>query len=435
MNRIESVDLQGANAYFTNFDNRIVASSTNLEVLERYIERNLKVLLLTKNNIVCAASHLVNPLTYKLFSSNPILLQKEMVIPAFRKDKKEISELFEGKEISLVRKKEYTAFYNEFLSKTVLWELQENSTWFRDTFVRGLASEDSVIRSNLKHLPTHEIEELILKIKDYEILDRGTIDRLTLHFDTHSRAILRNYRELVYHMSGARVVNCESTLPQENYIDYSFTDLKNRKTQLSELQVFWKIYIELLLEMLNRHKFSVEALDCLSFEDIYYLRQPILNSNFIDNYNRFLRLSVNTISQENRADILYNAQELMNIREALESQYKEIFQTQLSSYFKKEFIRNSKELLKNSANIGLGFLSFPNIVGGALSFMTEIKAAHFNFNQLLINKKAISNYHYYVEGKESILRDYIIGFDIREETEMIDLIKLIQDTLSEKFTI
>lgn len=125
----------------------------------------------------------------------------------------------------------------------------------------------------------------------------------------------------------------------------------------------------------------------------------------------------------------------MNIREALESQYKEIFQTQLSSYFKKEFIRNSKELLKNSANIGLGFLSLPNIVGGALSFMTEIKAAHFNFNQLLINKKAISNYHYYVEGKESILRDYIIGFDIREETEMIDLIKLIQDTLSEKFTI
>ena len=290
MNRIESKDLRGANAYFTNFDNRIVKSATDIEILERSIERNLKVLLLTKNNIVCAASHLVNPITYKLLSSNPILLKEAMIIPAFRKDKENISELFEKKEINKERKIKYIEFYDESISKTVLWELQENSTWFRDTFIQGLSSENSVIRRNLKHLKKQEIEDLLLKIKDYKILDRGTIDQLTLHFDMHSQTILRNYRELVYHMSGARVVNCESTLPQENYIDYSFTDFKKQRTQLSELQIFWKIYIELVLEMLNRYKLPIDALDSLSFEDIHSLRQPILNSNFIEKYNHLLTL-------------------------------------------------------------------------------------------------------------------------------------------------
>ncbi len=432
MKRTESADLQGANAYFTNFDNRIVASSNNFEVLERHIERNLKVLLLTKNNIVCAASHLINPIAYKLFSSNPILLEKEMVIPAFRKDKKEISELFEGKKISHKRKKDYTSFYNDFLSKTVLWELQENSTWFRDTFVRGLASENSVIRSNLRHLSTRKIKDLIQKIQGCKILDRGTIDRLLAHFDTHSQLILRNYRELVYHMSGARVVNCESTLPQENYIDYSFTDLKNRKTHLSELQIFWKIYIELLLEMLNRYKFPIEVLDYLSFEDIHSIRQPILNSNFIENYNYFLHCSVDFISQNNEIDILYNAQELMKIREALECQYKEIFKSQLSSYFKRESLHYSKKFLKNSANIGLGFLPIPNIINGVLGLVNEIKPAYFNIYQSFVNAKAISNYDYYIQEKEYVLKNYINKFDIREGTEMVDMIKLIQYTLSAK---
>ncbi|CEN53776.1 hypothetical protein [Capnocytophaga canis] len=434
MKRIESIDLQGANAYFTNFDNRIVASSSNIEALERYIERSLKVLLLTKNNVVCAASHLVNPITYKLFSSNPILLKKEMVLPAFRKDKKEISELFEGKNINHKRKKEYISFYNDILSKTVLWELEENSTWFRDTFIKGLISKNSVVRSNLKYLSNSQIEKFILEIQNCKILDRNKIDILTLHFDTESRLILRNYRELVYHMSGARVVNCESTLPQENYIDYSFTDLENRKTQLSELQIFWKIYIELLLEMLNRYKFPIEGLDNLSFNDIYCLRQPILNSDFIENYNKFIHLSINSISKENRIDILYNTQELMKIRESLELQYKEIFESQLTSYFKKNFLHFSKETLKNSANIGLGFTPIPNIISGGLNFVNEIKAAYFNVHQSFTNLNAIKNYNHYIQGKEKILKNYINKFNIRKGTEMVDLIKLIQYTLSEKST-
>ena len=76
MERIKSTELQGANAYFTNFDNRIVFKTNDLSQLKKTVERNLKILLLTKNNVVCAASHLINPLTYDLLSNNKILLEK-----------------------------------------------------------------------------------------------------------------------------------------------------------------------------------------------------------------------------------------------------------------------------------------------------------------------------------------------------------------------
>jgi hypothetical protein len=300
MERIKSIDLRGANAYFTNFDNRIVASTANKNSLIKSVERTLKVLLLTKNNVVCAASHLTNDLTYKLLSENKILLEKQLIIPAFRADKKEISELFIGKKIKENKKKKYTDFYSEYLTKTVLWDLLPNSNWFRDTFVQGLSTKGSVIQKNLKSLTKQQLNHLISEVSKKEILDRDSIDYLSRDYNTESKLILKNYRELVYHMSGARVVNSESTLPQENYIDYSLTDFKNREIQLSELQVFWKIFIELLFETLNKPKLSTELLDILSFEDVYNIRQPIQESTFIESYNNFYKIAVPQFPKEMR---------------------------------------------------------------------------------------------------------------------------------------
>lgn len=432
MKRVKSTDLQGANAYFTNFDYRIVSSVNNIDVLERDIERKLKVLLLTKNNVVCAASHLINPVSYKLLSNNPILLEKELIIPAFRSDKKEFYELFDGKIVSQKDRILYTSFYAEYLSKTVSWEVQENSSWFRDTFVQGLMSEKSVIRKNLAFLSKRDIDNLIAKVLEKETLDRGTVEKLASKFDDHSKIILNNYRELLYHMSGARVVNCESTLPQENYIDYSFTDLKERKTQLSELQVFWKIYLELLLETLNRYRFPVEALDYLSFSDIYDIRQPLLESDFIENYNRFYEIATNAIIKDSRDDILYDSSELMKIKNSLEKQYKEIFDKQLHSFFKKRAINEGKELLKNTANMGLGFIPFSNLISGLMGVLSEIKSTYFNVLQMFRDVKSMSNYEYYTKSKTELLHKEILKFDIGKGTEMIDIVELIQYVISSK---
>lgn len=430
MVRIQSIDLKGANAYFTNFDNRIVSSATNLDTLKKSVERTLKVLLLTKNNVVCAASHLTNDLAYNLLSENKILLEKQLLIPAFRADKKDISELFVEKNIEEDKKKKYIDFYNKNLTKTVLWELIPNSNWFRETFINGLSTKGSVIRQNLKSLSDEQLAYLISEISNKEILDRGFIDYLCRDFDPELKIILKNYRELIYHMSGARVVNCESTLPQENYIDYSLADLKNREIQLSELQVFWKIFIELLFETLNKPKLSIELLDTLSFEDIYYIRQPIQESSFIENYNNFYKIAASSISKTNEQDILYNLNDLMKIRNNLENSYKEIFGKELLAYYKKKALSSGKELLKNTINIGLGFLPMNNFIAGSLGILNEFKSLQFNILQLFKNLKSLNNYDDYIQTKEKQIRSSIEKFEIDDKTELVDVIELITNTIS-----
>jgi hypothetical protein len=76
MKRIDPQTFKGPRAYFTNFDYRIVERTRNREKLRQDIERKLKILLLTKNTIVCAASHLTSEFAYQLFRENPILLNK-----------------------------------------------------------------------------------------------------------------------------------------------------------------------------------------------------------------------------------------------------------------------------------------------------------------------------------------------------------------------
>lgn len=432
MERINSINLTGANAYFTNFDNRIVSTTSNVEGLKKSVERTLKVLLLTKNNVVCAASHLTNDFTYQLLSENKILLDKQLIIPAFRADKTEISELFISKNIKESKRKKYIDFYKDNVNKTVLWELLPNSNWFRDTFVQGIKTKGSVIQKNLKSLTDKQLKLLIDEVSQKEILDRDTIDVLSKDFDNETRLILRNYRELVYHMSGARVVNSESTLPQENYIDYSLTDFKNRNIQLSELQVFWKIFIELLYEALNKPKLSEELLDILSFEDIANIRQPILETNFVENYNNFYKVAVSSISKKNENDILFDLKELMKIKNNLEESFKEVFEKELKNYFKKKAITGGKGLLKNTINMGVGFIPWSNLIGGSIGVFNEFKSTQFNISQTFRNLKSLNDYDNYSIGKEKQIINSINSFDISDKSEIIDIIELITNTISQK---
>ena len=94
MNRVSPQALVDPRAYFTDFDHRIVETSRNHVLLRKKAERKLKVLLLLKSHIVCAASHLATRFAYELFMENPVLFTTEAIMPAFRADKTELSELW-----------------------------------------------------------------------------------------------------------------------------------------------------------------------------------------------------------------------------------------------------------------------------------------------------------------------------------------------------
>lgn len=437
MERIEPYVFKGPRAYFTNFDHRIVSRTRNREILRLNIDRTLKILLLTKNTIVCAASHLTSEFTYRLFRENPILLNKGLIIPALRHDKSDISELFAKKKIPKIKKDEMISFYKNEILKTVNWKLEENSAWFRNSFLLELKNDRSVLRKNLIRLTKDQIASIIYEIEKDHLLERSKIDFIARKLNHNERRVIINFRELIYHMSGARVVNCESTLPQENYIDYSLADIENRQVILSELQIFWKIFLELAFESIFRSSVPVTLIDSLSFEEVFSLRHPIDNSEFKTNYDNLIKKAVNSIGKDDPNKILYDIEEIILIKEKLLEYFKEIFEKELELVRKRRALATGKHLLKNSINIGLSFIkSLPLIttIWNFNSLLSEGREFWFNLKQTFKDIRAIKDHETYLENKKNTLIRMIQKSEISNRACFIELVNLLTKTYTNKIT-
>lgn len=113
MERINPTNFYGHRAYFTDFDYKVVRLKYNREAYRREMERNLKIIFLTKNTVICAASHLTLEFAYNLFTNNPILLNNEMIIPALREDQEHVVDYLNEKKIEKSLKEDIETFYRD----------------------------------------------------------------------------------------------------------------------------------------------------------------------------------------------------------------------------------------------------------------------------------------------------------------------------------
>lgn len=435
-NRIESKAFSGARAYFTSFDNTIVEQQKDLTSFKKQIERALKILLLTKNNIVSGASTITSSeFIYDFFQQNSILLSENMIVPALRNDKKSVAEYVERlPRISSEKKIEMIFFYNNHIKNVVNWELLENSNWNKKTFLQGFYEPHSVIMRNLKDVTSNEIKNFINDIEQQDVFDKQVVENAMLKFlKRENDIIIKNYRELIYHISGARVVNCESNLPQENYIDYSLADMKERKTMLSELQVFWKVFLELFFETFNKPKIPIEVLDLLSFEDIQKIRLPLLESGFADNYDNLVKKSINAVTENEPDKLLLSIEELFSIKQNLNFYFKEVFEKEIKSFEKAKNIDCDK-LLKNNFNIGLGISPIGKSLGLVESVPSSVSYL-FNSAQGFSNYRALNTYDNYLVAKQEELLSMTQQLEVGQRSYLNDAIRLLISAVNEKLIV
>jgi len=437
MERIDPVNFYGPRAYFTDIDYKIVYFRQDRDAYNREVERRLKILLLTKNIIVCAASHLTHEFAYNFLKDNSILLEKSMIIPALRRDKQHITDYLEDKRIKRPIKKRMMGFYEDYVNQVVDWELMENTTWFRENLLKALKDERSVIRRNLFHLPKSKLNSLISEIERNEILTREIILQSISTWTTREQKILLNFVNMLYHISGSRVVNCESALPQENYIDYSLADFSKHRTTLSETQVFVKIFFELAFETLYKNTLPVELLNVLTFEDIYYLRKPIEKSSFRKKYEELIQKSIQIIkiSKTESQSIGYDMEKSLETLEQISKPFEEIFKQELPEFLKRKHTETSKELRKIAPSLGLGIAGLvpyvPNIAS-AISLAQSSRGFFVNLNQYFRTKKEINDYNLYLKNKEKMLRQLIEKYTISEKSTLLDALDLLTRTISMK---
>lgn len=445
MERIEPATLQGPRAYFTDIDHRIVSRSQNKQSLRSEVEHRLKVLLMTKGIVVCAASHLTSPFAYYLFRDNPILLSKGLVVPALRKDRRDIADVFEGTDvpdISRSLKKEMVRFYQDNMTKVVVWDLFDNSSWFRSAFLHHLRTENSVLRRHLKTASKKKIAAMIQKVELGPLLDRTTIEELSQELKGADRISLLKFRELVYHLSGSRVVHCEGNLPQGDYIDYDLSDLSEGNTSLSEVSVFWKIFLELAFDTLRRPNLPIDVLDLLSFDDINQVRQPLLDGGFQAKYDEIVRRSVQAIVSDAPGQTLLQVSEMMPIRDNLASTFAEVFEEEFGGFAKKKSrsLGGRQASIKSGISLALGVATLspdpitkiPAIIGGTLM---GVHAFIVNLSSTLRTPKGVNQYRTYLERREAVLRKIINESKISDKTPLLDAVDVLASYLSERLRV
>lgn len=425
--------LIGPRAYFTDFDHRLVARCRNPALLRKRAERKLKVLLLIKGRVVCAASHLATKFAYDFFRDHPTLLTTEAVTPAFRADKTDISELFARKRF--LGRDDAVSFYSDHVRSTVTWKLEENSGWFRDRFIADLQDDRSVLRRHFGKEHENAIVSLLKDIQRENLLGREVVDRASKGLPMKYRRLLQTYRELLYHVSGARVVNCESALPQENYIDYDLADLQQRRARLSEEQVLWKLLVELVLDSLQRAVLPIEVLDAISFEDVMKIRQPLLESDFQGKYDELIRSVMPPLGTEHLR--VLNVNELEQIRGVLARTFDEVLHKELPNFLKKKALQESKQLASVTSSVALnlvGVVPGVGLVASAVGILKDTPALFFNVGQTYTSVRAVNDLQRYYSNKEKLLDMEIDRHEISEKAPLHDMVSLLTSVLAQKIT-
>lgn len=434
MIRKSPLEYKGPKAYFTDFDHRLVSRHDSLEELLLNGERKLKALLLIKGNIVIAASHLASEFSYNFFKKHQELLCSGAIIPAFRSDKNDISELF--KEKTFKEKGSAISFYLEKINETVSWDLDPNSTWFRDRFLADLDNNNSLIRRNINHKHAAILNELANRIRNNKKLSRLTIDEAAGKLPHKERITLLNYRELLYHISGARVVQCESALPQENYIDFDIADMTQHRTKLSDQQILFKLFMELVFDSFQKHPLSVELIDQLSFHDVLEIRQPILESTFQEKYDELISLAVN--SNRGDSDHLFNIEQLEGIRTTLVDSFKSIIDEQMPRFITRKALEESKKLLSTSSSVALGIAGLVPVVGTVASLASIIKetpALLVNLSNMHSTASSIKNMAKYQELKNKAIHKMIKNSQFSDKTNFLDLANVLCETIAQRSTL
>jgi len=352
-------------------------------------------------------------------------------MPAFRADKADLSELFARKRFPGCD--DAVQFYSDHVRNTVTWQLDENSGWFRDRFIADLQDGRSVLRRHFGKEHEDAIDDLLCEIQKESLLGRETIDRVSTGLPLKYRRLLQAYRELLYHVSGARVVNCESALPQENYIDYDLADLQQRRVRLSEEQVLWKLLVELVLDSLQRAVLPVDVLDSISFEDVMKIRQPLLMSDFQEKYDELIRSVVAPPGADNLR--ILSIDELEQIRSELARNFDEVIQKELPKFLKKKAFQQCKQLASVSSSVALnlvGAVPGAGLIASTVGVLKDSPSLFFNIGQTYTSVQAIYDLQRYYTNKEKMLDKEIDRHDISEKAPLHEMVELLTSVLSEK---
>lgn len=381
--QIEPCDLQGPRSYFTDLD------PNDINYRENTVKLKLKLQLLTKGKIIVAASSLFHDIGYELFSKDSgltLALEKGLILPAIRNQYSGPVDFFDQrKDLYSNKSKLYFSKHAKF---SVPWDLKQNSTWFKTTFYGHLRDDSSVLREKINFSSEmandfiNQIDQEIMNSSNKDkFLQRKYISKVGKLYGEHIHLYLDNYANLIYRISGSRVVNSEGHFPQSNLTKLG---VAGSEKILTEENVFWDIYIETVISYLNSVlRLTPERLEQLSVEDILKIREFFFDIKFAEDYDALISLAKSDIEIQDPQKIILKQSEIQNAASKLRETFRERVQEEIKL---KDLSNNIENSLWQIANV-LSLFSMPQIglIIGSLSGLKSIPEITAPFSKSLTN--------------------------------------------------
>ncbi len=297
MRSVEPKDLISHRVFFIDFDkyNSFFHWENSRKSVEMLLERKLKLLILTKGHVVVAASQLLeSPFAHNLLLNHPELLNSGAIVSSMKYGHNTTFDFLRTKreeQLRDLRNPYHTGLAEDIANlidqegMIVRWKSQVNSGWFKDRLVSDLNDPQSLLRIKLKNQNVLIPNDISNRIGENVNLSRGNVESITRTYSNRDlENILIPYSNFVYYLCGARMVKSEGVLPQENLVDFSIGDLLGSKTKLSDTEIFFKIFID-IVKAKTSTIFPTDFLDAITIEDAIELRNISIEKSFVKKYN------------------------------------------------------------------------------------------------------------------------------------------------------
>ncbi len=251
---------------------------------------------------------------------------------------------------------------------SVRWDASKTSEYFRQKLLRDLNDEDSLLHFNLRGTSKEKIDYFAKEIESIGTLSRKDVyARASKSNDEGIRVLVPEYADFIYYLAGALAVECEGAVPQENLVDFSFTDVITRKTHLSESDIFYRIFIDIIESKVHKY-LPVDVLDRLSFKEIVDLRKTLLGKNFIEKYNRVMNLAKAAVDISDPERLIFNLQQLNDYETELREIFRQCVEVEV---YKKQEIETTKSGLRVLGNVA-SVVSFSGVVESIYKLVVNV---------------------------------------------------------------
>jgi hypothetical protein len=240
-------DLPAHRTFFTEFDRTPRVIGVPVEIVDANLLRKLKLLLLTKSHIVIAASQLLESQeAQRLILEFPALITSGAVVASMKARHPSTRQFLEEKQdLEGALRPGFRAAgacdvadLIDSSGTAVRWKLEAMSDWFRDRLVSDLRDENGLLHAAAARqrieLPTAVADSL----QEEKALSRDRVRDLVAHTgSSDGRFLIGAYADFLYYLSGARTTDSLGVLPQDNFLDFTFSELLGRRSGMSDDEI------------------------------------------------------------------------------------------------------------------------------------------------------------------------------------------------------